>query len=50
MADINQHKSMAMGKGLEAAPAKGKGPANKYAKGGQVKAAPKGLKKAPCAW
>lgn len=51
MADINQHKSLAMGKGLEAAPAKGKGPVSAYKKGGQVKAAPaKGLKKAPCAW
>lgn len=40
MADnaVNQHKSMAMGKGLESAPAKGKGPSNAYKKGGQVKA------------
>jgi hypothetical protein len=39
MADAyNQHKCLAMGHGLQSPPAKGKGPANMYKKGGQVKA------------
>jgi hypothetical protein len=35
--NINQHKSMAMGRGVQGSTPRGKGPASAYKKGGLVK-------------
>lgn len=37
---MNQHKSMAMGDGVQGKTPGGKGPSNEYKKGGVVKASP----------